>query len=177
MKNKYYKESKAQSRFNKLINIIYPILNDVHNVKKNKRYWEIVLFHWLKGFLVYYQQNKEKKIQTKKIDYIFEIKDTKYFLDKADGNDSLFHKQYNYIINNPLKERYNFKYHNLKFFIKDSIKFFLKKILWIFFLTVFKSNFYSNLALNKKMIYKIFLQVILTQCHACTAPLLKLLRR
>jgi putative transferase (TIGR04331 family) len=156
LKNKYYKELKAQSHFNKLIKIIYPILNKVHNVKKTKHYWEIILFHWLKGFLVYYQQNKEKKIQSKKIDYIFEIKDTKYFLDKLDTNDSLFHKQYNYIINNLSKEKYNFKYHNLKFFIKGSIIFFFKKALWIFFLIIFKSNFYSNFSLNKKMIYKIF---------------------
>jgi hypothetical protein len=52
LNRKYIKEIKVQADFDEVIKVIYPLLNKVLKTNKTKLYWEIVLFKWLKGFLV-----------------------------------------------------------------------------------------------------------------------------
>ena len=112
MNRKYIKEIKVQADFDEVIKIIYPLLNKVLKTNKTKLYWEIVLFNWLKGFLVYYNQNKEKKESINKINFLFKIKDTKYFFDNLDSSNEIFYKQFNYFINNLNKKSYKFIYYD-----------------------------------------------------------------
>ena len=133
-------------------------MNRVHKIKKTKRYWETILFHWLKGFLVYYNLNKKKKFYTDKINYIFKIKDIKYLFDKLYLNDQLYTEQFNCLIHNFKKNSYKFIYYDLKFTTVNSVIFFVKKILWIIFSTIINSNFYSNIFLDRNFIYKIILK-------------------
>ena len=137
MNRKYIKEIKVQADFDEVIKIIYPLLNKVLKTNKTKLYWEIVLFNWLKGFLVYYNQNKEKKESINKINFLFKIKDTKYFFDNLDSSNEIFYKQFNYFINNLNKKSYKFIYYDLKFTVISSVIFFCKEILWIFFFNDF----------------------------------------
>jgi hypothetical protein len=137
LNRKYIKEIKVQADFDEVIKIIYPLLNKVLKTNKTKLYWEIVLFNWLKGFLVYYNQNKEKKESINKINFLFKIKDTKYFFDNLDSSNEIFYKQFNYFINNLNKKSYKFIYYDLKFTVISSVIFFCKEILWIFFFNDF----------------------------------------
>ena len=93
LNNKYCQEVLAQADFEQLIRIIYPILNKVLKINKTKLYWEIVLYHWLKGFLVYCNMNK-KKNYSKKINDKFAVKDTKYFFDNLDSSNEIFYKKF-----------------------------------------------------------------------------------
>jgi putative transferase (TIGR04331 family) len=158
MEKKYSRENKVQKDFAEMIKLIYPVLNRVHKIKKTKQYWETILFHWLKGFLVYYYSNKKKKNYKDKINYIFKIKDTEYFLDKLYSNEKLFNEQFNYLIHNFKINSYKFIYYNFKITTVNSVKFFVKKILWIFFSIIINPNLYLNSYFDKNFIYKIILK-------------------
>jgi putative transferase (TIGR04331 family) len=132
----------CKSKYNVILNDLFTELNKVHNLRNSRRFWEIIIGHWLIKFIYISYNNYFSCINV--------LKNNKFAECIA-----VNHKDYNLCTSNTMEAGFAANDNEWNFALNSQILNFLDKNIKLISVKPFKKNFklnpYSTLKKNKKI--------------------------